>query len=115
MIDKLKLTAAVLCLIAGIVVFYLLEGDAPAVVRVLAVLVGLLVGLAVAYTSEPGKQFFAFAGESRDETRKVAWPSRREATQMTLVVFGMVLVMALFLWAVDSLLFQAVEVLVRGG
>jgi preprotein translocase subunit SecE len=34
---------------------------------------------------------------------------------MTLVVFGLVLVMALFLWLVDALLFQAVEALIRGA
>jgi preprotein translocase subunit SecE len=38
------------------------------------------------------------------ETKKVVWPSRREAMQITGVVFGFVLVMALFLWGTDKLL-----------
>jgi len=31
------------------------------------------------------------------------------------VVFVMVVVMALFLWLVDAVLFQGVEMLIRGG
>jgi preprotein translocase subunit SecE len=34
----------------------------------------------------------------------VVWPSRKEATQMTLYVFGFVVVMALFLWLTDKTL-----------
>jgi preprotein translocase SecE subunit len=36
------------------------------------------------------------------EVRKVVWPTRKEATQTTLVVFGFVLVMAIFLWLSDK-------------
>ncbi|MBU3693293.1 MAG: preprotein translocase subunit SecE [Rhodocyclaceae bacterium] len=115
MADRLKLLVAGLCLLAGIVAFHVLEGEAATVVRVLVVLVGLVAGAAVALNSTQGREFLAFARESRDETRKVAWPSRREATQMTLVVFGLVLVMALFLWLIDALLFEAVEALIRGA
>jgi len=115
MADRLKLVVAALCLVAGIAAFYWLEGSAAMVLRVLAVLAGLAVGFAVAATSAQGREFIAFAGEARDETRKVAWPSRREATQMTLVVFGLVLATALFLWLIDTLLLQAVEALIRGA
>ena len=115
MADRLKLFVAGLCLVAGIAAFYMLDGEAATVVRVLAVLGGAVLGLAVAATSAQGREFFAFAREARDETRKVAWPSRQEATRMTLVVFAMVLVTALFLWLVDALLFSAVETLIRGG
>jgi len=102
MADRLKLLAAGLCLIAGLAAFYLLEGEVATVLRVLAVLAGAAAGVAVAATSAQGRAFLVFAREARDETRKVAWPSRREATQMTLVVFGLVLVTALFLWLIDT-------------
>jgi len=115
MADRLKLFVAGLCLVAGIAAFYMLDGSVATVVRVLAVLAGAALGVAVAATSAQGREFLAFAREARDETRKVAWPSRQEATRMTLVVFVMVLVMALFLWLIDAVLFSAVEALIRGS
>jgi len=50
----------------------------------------------------PGQRFFAFAKDAWSETRRVVWPTRKETTQMTLIVFGFVLAMALFLWLVDK-------------
>jgi preprotein translocase subunit SecE len=34
--------------------------------------------------------------------RKVVWPSRKEAGQTTLIVFGFVVVMAIYLWCTDK-------------
>jgi preprotein translocase subunit SecE len=34
----------------------------------------------------------------------VVWPTRKEATQMTLYVFAFVVLMALFLWLTDKTL-----------
>ena len=47
-----------------------------------------------------------FAQESWTEAKKVVWPSRKETIQTTMVVFGLVFVMALFLWAVDWILWE---------
>jgi preprotein translocase subunit SecE len=52
-----------------------------------------------------------FAGEARDEARKVVWPTRKETVQTTGVVILFVIVMALFLWAVDGVLFWVVKTL----
>jgi len=38
------------------------------------------------------------------KSRKVVWPTRKEAMQMTAYVFGFVLIMALFLWLTDKTL-----------
>ena len=38
------------------------------------------------------------------ETKKVVWPARKEAIQMTAYVFAFVFVMALFLWLTDKTL-----------
>jgi preprotein translocase subunit SecE len=43
-----------------------------------------------------------FAKEAWAETRRVVWPERRETIQMTLTVFGFVVIAALFLWIVDK-------------
>ena len=46
----------------------------------------------------------ADAGIVAREVRKVVWPTRKETTQMTLYVFGFVVLMALFLWLTDKTL-----------
>jgi len=43
-----------------------------------------------------------FINEVKVESKKVTWPERKETTQATLMVFVMVIVIALFLWLVDS-------------
>ena len=48
------------------------------------------------------------------EVRKVVWPERKEAIQMTLYVFGFVVVMALFLWLTDTALAWVLYDLVLG-
>lgn len=100
MIDKIKLVLALLLVAAGVAGFYLLAEQAL-VVRILAVLAGVGAALLVLWTSPVGKQGFAFAQEAVVETRKVVWPTRKETIQTTVAVFGLVLVMAVFLWVVD--------------
>ncbi len=45
-----------------------------------------------------------FMREVQAEAKKVVWPERKEAIQSTIMVLVMVSFVALFLWAVDSLL-----------
>ena len=101
--DRLKIGLALLAVIGGLAGFYLLAQQ-PLVFRIAAVLAGLILGVVIASTSEPGKRFFAFGRESVAETKKVVWPSRKETIQTTAVVFGFVFVMAIFLWATDKTL-----------
>jgi preprotein translocase subunit SecE len=114
MADKIKLLVAVLLVIAGVVGFYFFA-DAPTVVRVLSVVAGLVLGGVVAGLSAPGKQFYRFALDSRDEAKKVVWPTRKETLQMTGVVMAFVVVMALFLWAVDGILLWLVKLAMGQG
>ena len=108
MADKVKIALAALLVIAGLAGFYFFS-DSPSIVRVLSVLIGLAAASAVMWTTLPGKQFYAYAQESYDETKKVVWPTRKETIQTTAVVFLFVVTMALFLWAVDSTLFWVVK------
>ena len=114
MLDKIKLLLAVLLVIAGVAGFYYLP-DLPTLVRVLMVLGGLAAGAGVTYFTAPGKAFFAFAGEARDEARKVVWPTRKETVQTTGIVLVFVFVMALFLWIVDSALLWLVRLAIGGS
>jgi preprotein translocase subunit SecE len=101
--DKAKLVLAGAAVVAGVVGFYALAGQAT-LIRAAALIGGLVLAIAFAWTSYQGRVFIGFASESVKETKKVVWPSRREAMQITGVVFGFVLVMALFLWGTDKLL-----------
>ncbi|NIE67242.1 MULTISPECIES: preprotein translocase subunit SecE [Burkholderiaceae] len=99
--DKLMLVVGVLLVVAGFVGFYWL-GSQEWYVRGAALVVGVVAGVVVGLLSAPGKSFIAFAKDSYKEVRKVVWPTRKEATQTTLVVFGFVLVMAIILWVCDK-------------
>lgn len=101
--DKIKVILAVCAVIAGIVGFYFLA-DKPTIVRAAALVVGLIAAVAIAWTSTPGRTFLEFSSEAVRETKKVVWPTRKEAMQMTAIVFGFVLIMAVFLWGTDKII-----------
>jgi preprotein translocase subunit SecE len=101
--DKLKVALAILAAIAGVVGFYYLS-DKPALVRAGALVAGLAIAVLILWTSTSGRDFLVFAKEAVRETKKVVWPTRKEATQITAIVFAFVFVMALFLWGTDKVL-----------
>jgi preprotein translocase subunit SecE len=99
--DKAKLAAAALLLVGGVVAYYLLAKEAGWV-RVVAMLALMAAAVVVFFLSESGKQLIGYGRDSVKETRKVVWPTRKEAMQMTGYVFAFVFVMALFLWLTDK-------------
>ena len=101
--DKAKLAAAGVLVVAAVAVFYLL-GKQDLWLRVVALIVLMLAAVATFFTSESGKQLIAYGRDSAKEVRKVVWPTRKEAIQMTGYVFAFVFVMALFLWLTDKTL-----------
>lgn len=101
--DKAKLAAALALVIGALAAFYLL-GKQGQVAQWAALIAGLGAAVVVFMVSEPGKQFVAFGRDSWREVKKVVWPTRKEAVQMTLYVFGFVVIMALFLWLTDKTL-----------
>ncbi len=111
--DKAKLVLAACAIVAGVVGFYVLAGQ-TALVRAAALVGGLALAIGFAWTSQLGRDFIGFARESVRETKKVVWPSRKEAMQMTGVVFGFVVLMAIFLWGTDKILEVVLYDLVLG-
>jgi preprotein translocase subunit SecE len=111
--DKAKLTVVGLLVVASMAAFYVL-GAKDMWVRVLALLGLLAVAIAIFFTSEPGKQFIAYAQDSVREARKVVWPTRKEAGQMTLYVFIFVMIMAVFLFLTDKTLEWVIYHLILG-
>ena len=101
--DKAKLAGAAGLVIAGVAAYYVL-GKQGSLVQWLGLLVGLAAAVAVFFSSESGRQLFAFGREAWREVKKVVWPTRKEAGQMTGYVFAFVVIMALFLWLTDKTL-----------
>ena len=101
--DKAKLALAVALVVGSLAGFYLLAKQGQ-IAQWGALIAGLVAAVVVFVTSETGRQFVAFGRDSVREVHKVVWPARREAIQMTLYVFGFVVVMALFLWVTDKTL-----------
>ncbi|PID54710.1 MAG: preprotein translocase subunit SecE [Gammaproteobacteria bacterium] len=69
------------------------------VLLALAALAGFL-----ALKTAKGESFWELIKGSRNEIRKVVWPTRQESTQTTLIVVAFVIVVALLLWGLDGLL-----------
>jgi preprotein translocase subunit SecE len=101
--DKAKLATASVLVVASLAAFYLL-GKQGSLIQWAALLLGLAVAAGVFFVSEPGRQLIAFGQDAWREVKKVVWPARKEAIQITAYVFGFVLIMALFLWLTDKTL-----------
>ena len=101
--DKAKLGLSAALVIAALAAFYLLSKQGQ-IAQWGALIVGIAAAIALFMASEPGKQLLAFGRDAWREVKKVVWPTRKEATQMTLYVFGFVVIMALFLWLTDKTL-----------
>ena len=103
MVDKIKLVAAIGLVVLGVAAYYWLA-DSALVLRVLAVMAGVILGGLLATFTDPGRLFVVFARESIVEVKKVVWPTRKETMQTTAAVFAFVVVMAVFLWVSDKTL-----------
>jgi preprotein translocase subunit SecE len=101
--DKAKLGGAAALVVAALAGFYLL-GQQGQLVQWAVFLVCLAAAVVVFFLSESGRQLAAFGQDAWREVKKVVWPSRKEAIQITAYVFGFVLIMALFLWLTDKTL-----------
>ena len=100
MIDKFKLVLSALLLAAGIAGFYLLA-DKALVLRILAILAGIVAAIAVLWTTPQGQVALGFLSESVAEAKRVVWPTRKETIQTTVAVFILVAIVAAFLAVVD--------------
>ena len=76
----------------------------PMMIRLGVLLGGIAIAVGLVAVTPSGKRFLAYAKDSVTEVKKVVWPSRKESTQMTLIVFAFVVVMAIFLWSADKII-----------
>ena len=99
--DKAKLIASAALFLGAIFAFYGLANYGTWL-KLLALWGLLALSVGVFFTSGWGRSLISYANDSIVEVRKVVWPSRKEATQMTLYVFAFVGLMAIFLWVTDK-------------
>ncbi|GAA6168692.1 preprotein translocase subunit SecE [Sessilibacter corallicola] len=72
--------------------------------RVPSILVGAAVALFVMAQTEKGAAIWGLLRDAQTEVRKVVWPTKEETNRTTLIVIGVVILMSLILWGLDSLL-----------
>jgi preprotein translocase subunit SecE len=101
--EKIRLALVAVLVIAGLAAYYMLSAQGVWV-QWGGLLVGVVAAVVVFFTAESGRQLVAFGRDAVRETKKVVWPERKEALQITLYVFAFVVVMALFLWLTDKTL-----------
>ena len=119
--DILKQILSVLLVISGIAAFYYFSADHASfkevalLYRVLGLVILMSVVLGIVFTTELGRSVWNFAIESRQEVRKVVWPTREETIRTTLLVFAMVFIVGFILWVLDMFLFWGIRFLTGQG
>ena len=113
-LDSFKLLLAIAVLIAGIVGFYYYETESQ-LYRVLGVVFAAVVAIAISATTLLGQNLIGFGREARMEVRKVVWPTRQETLQTTFMVIVAVIVIGIFLWLIDMVLAEAIQLLTSSG
>ncbi|MBM7130452.1 preprotein translocase subunit SecE [Dyella mobilis] len=100
-----KLVLAVLVLAAGIVGYtYLGNTGASSPVRLITILLAVIVAVAIAAFTGPGRRARHFMAESQFEMRKVVWPTRDETIKTTGVIMVVVVVLSILLGLIDLFL-----------
>ena len=112
--DTFKLVIAIAILLTGIGGFYYYI-DVSLLYRVLGLVAMVIVAAGIAFTTATGHAILSFGRESRAEVRKVVWPTRQETVQTTLMVVVAVIILGIFLWLIDMLLLNAVQILTGQG
>jgi preprotein translocase subunit SecE len=112
--DVVKQVISVVIVVAGVAAFYYFS-EVPLLYRVIGLIVAALVVAGTMLTTGVGRNVWAFVLESKQEVRKVVWPTREETFRTTLLVFAMVFLVGLILWLLDMFLFWGVRLLTGQG
>jgi len=113
-LDTIKLIFAAAVLVGGIVAYYYFENESI-LLRVAGLLVALAIGVVIAFQSMQGQNLWRFIQSSRNEIRKVIWPTRQETMQTTLTVLVFTLILGVFFWILDLILLWGTGALTGQG
>jgi len=115
--DVIKHGLSLILVVAGVAGFYYFS-EVPGftlLYRVLALVAIILLAIAVMFSTNLGRSVWEFALESKQEVRKVVWPTREETIRTTLLVFGLVIIVGLFLSLLDWGAMAAIKSLTGQG
>ncbi|MGZ8916640.1 MAG: preprotein translocase subunit SecE [Methylobacter sp.] len=112
--DVVKHVFSVVFVVAGVTAFYYFS-EVSLLYRVLGLVAMALVASGLVLTTGVGRNIWGFVLESKQEVRKVVWPTRDETFRTTLLVFAMVFIVGLVLWLLDMFLFWGVRFLTGQG
>ncbi len=119
--DIIKKIFSALIVIAAVSAFYYFSVDHDSIkeirllFRVLGLVAVIVAVVALMSTTNTGRFVLSFIIESKQEVRKVIWPTRDETMRTTLLVFAMVFIVGLLLWVLDMFLFWGVRLLTGQG
>jgi len=112
--DIVKLVLCPFFIFAGVFAFYHFA-DLLLLYRVIGLVAVVAIAVGICFTTAKGRAVWQFIDESKQEVRRVVWPTRDETVRTTLLVFVMVFVVGLILWLLDMFLFWAVQLLMSQG
>jgi preprotein translocase subunit SecE len=112
--DVVKQVFSVIFLIAGVAAFYYFS-EAQLIYRVLGIVAAVLIALGLLVSTSMGQDVWVFILESKQEVRRVVWPTRDETTRTTMLVFAMVFIVGFVLWLLDMFLFWGVRLITGQG
>ena len=102
--DKIKLFVGFALVAAGVFAYHFFDKQLPQLVRAIFPIVGVVLAVVlVFFFCSFGKNLIAYVRESTQEMKKVVWPEKKNAMQMTLTVIVFAAVLALFMAISDGL------------
>jgi preprotein translocase subunit SecE len=113
-LDTAKLLAAIILMIAGVFAYYWYSSQAE-ILRTGYVIIGLVLALLLAWQTRIGHSTWGFIQSSRNEVRKMVWPTREETLQTTIAVIVVVVFTGILMWLLDIFLFWALHGLTGQG
>ena len=111
-LDRAKFAGAFLALAVGLGLFYYLDGESL-FYRVLIIVAMALVAAVLFFLTARGQNTANFLRGARVELQKTVWPTKTETFHTTLLIFGVVFLVALFLWALDLFLAWFMQLLIK--
>jgi len=118
MLDKIKVSAAALLVLAGVVAYYqlpsLMGENVSPLLRFAVIAVAIIAAGITFFTSETGSATRTFGKGAMIELKKMIWPTKQETIQGTIMVVILVIIFSLFLWLIDSVSFKAIYELILG-
>jgi preprotein translocase subunit SecE len=113
-LDTAKLLVAIAAMIAGIFAYYWYSSQSE-ILRAGYVIIGLALALLLAWQTRIGHSTWGFIQSSRNEVRKMVWPTREETLQTTIAVIVVVIFTGVLMWLLDIFLFWALHGLTGQG